>query len=229
MFSLSLSSLSSRHWGSLDREHQLHPSSRGPVFLFPTCPAFHGTGAHDQFRLILKRNNRRFPGNMVVSTLLVICIVLTPLASGAGLLGSNRSSTGVYAAYLSNKDQYPTSSNPGTSQASQARSPLATLPPRPLYFEPNVGQADPQARFLVHGLGGLIFFAPSQIVLALNDAQQESQRSSQVPDRGPVHIPSVQDPLTDTVGPGAPAPVLSARPEPRIIRMQFSEVTRRPR
>src|SRR3954469_1982212 len=41
---------------------------------------------------------------------------------------------------------------------------LATVP---LAFEANVGQADPVAPYLAHLPGGLLFFTPNQIVLAL--------------------------------------------------------------
>jgi hypothetical protein len=42
---------------------------------------------------------------------------------------------------------------------------LGTLP---LAFEPNAGQTDPAVRFLAHAPGGILFFTPSEVVLALS-------------------------------------------------------------
>src|SRR5690348_4861726 len=47
---------------------------------------------------------------------------------------------------------------------------LPTLRPRPLLpisFEPNAGQTAPGVRFTAHGMGGTLFFSPSEVVLAL--------------------------------------------------------------
>jgi hypothetical protein len=42
----------------------------------------------------------------------------------------------------------------------------------PLSFVPNTGQADPEARFLAHGMGGVLSFAPGAVRLVLPQPAQ---------------------------------------------------------
>ena len=54
----------------------------------------------------------------------------------------------------------------------------------PLHFEPNVGQADLQARFITRVPGGTLYFTPSEVVLSLqagsvNDAVQDKGSDAQ--------------------------------------------------
>jgi hypothetical protein len=57
--------------------------------------------------------------------------------------------------------------------AQPASTPLERLP---LAFEPNAGQADPTAQFLVRAPGGLLFFGQDQVVLALNAGDGRDER-----------------------------------------------------
>jgi|GEM_PF-1537671 len=81
----------------------------------------------------------------------------------------------------------------------------------PLSFEPNAGQTDPAARFLVHAPGGMFFFTPSGVVLALKEPSQETA-SSDLVSTAPAS-PSI----SQTVSSSAP----SIAPPPRVVRMNF--------
>lgn len=73
---------------------------------------------------------------------------------------------------------------PGSSLATSRSAPVgypsgAALTPSladlPITFVPNVGQSDPDVRFQAQGLGGMLFFTPAEIVLALPASKPEAQ------------------------------------------------------
>jgi hypothetical protein len=78
---------------------------------------------------------------------------------------------------------------------------LGTLP---LVFEPNGGQTDPAVRFMAHAPGGILFFTPSEVVLALSG-----------PIAGKQEVGSIA---------GAPAENAPAS----VVRMQFIGATAAP-
>jgi RHS repeat-associated protein len=70
-----------------------------------------------------------------------------------------------------------------SQQAADDTSARASLGTLPLAFVPNSGQADSQARFVTHSMGGSLFFTPDGIAMALptpqasnNDAAHRGQR-----------------------------------------------------
>ena len=65
---------------------------------------------------------------------------------------------------------------PRTSPAVPARTGLDQLP---LAFEPNAGQVDPEVRFQVRGLGGMIYFTDGEVVMTL-PASQYGERVSEM-------------------------------------------------
>ncbi|HEY0603437.1 MAG TPA: SBBP repeat-containing protein [Herpetosiphonaceae bacterium] len=57
---------------------------------------------------------------------------------------------------------------PGLSRAEVLVAPRSeSSPTLPLSFVPNRGQTDPGVRYVAHGLGGMLFFAPREVVLSL--------------------------------------------------------------
>lgn len=56
----------------------------------------------------------------------------------------------------------------GVSRAQVLVAPQSGSSPNlPLSFVPNRGQTDPRVRYVAHGLGGMLFFAPREVVLSL--------------------------------------------------------------
>jgi hypothetical protein len=56
----------------------------------------------------------------------------------------------------------------------------------PLAFEPNVGQTDASVRYLAHGKGGTLYFAPSEVALVLQKPEPEELHTSfQQPNQQP--------------------------------------------
>jgi hypothetical protein len=79
---------------------------------------------------------------------------------------------------------------PGATLPRQTSAPLA-LPAQaplgrlPLAFEPNAGQADPEAQFLVRAPGGLLFFGQDDLVLALDAGREHHLLRWQFVDANP--------------------------------------------
>src|SRR6266566_3963650 len=72
---------------------------------------------------------------------------------------------------------------PNGSSAPALARPVSARPPGvfPLVFEPNVGQADAGVRFVAHGSGAGIPFAPDEIAIALPSAAPDQADDSGAP------------------------------------------------
>lgn len=62
--------------------------------------------------------------------------------------------------------------------ATEASALTPSLADLPITFVPNVGQSDPSVHFQAQGLGGMLFFTPAEIVLALPSSKPEAQTIS---------------------------------------------------
>jgi hypothetical protein len=90
------------------------------------------------------------------------------------------------------------STSNSSSLSSNENIPEASLEKLPLSFEPNAGQTNPSVRFLTHAPGGVLFFKPSEIVFALQQAlpredeaarkDRASARNSPLPAPSEVHL-----------------------------------------
>src|SRR5690349_285380 len=55
----------------------------------------------------------------------------------------------------------------------------STFAQLPLVFEPNVGQSDPQVRFLTRNQGMTVFFTDSEAVMVLHQSSKGNRREAQ--------------------------------------------------
>jgi hypothetical protein len=121
---------------------------------------------------------------------------------------------------------------PGSSLAlsqPQVTSPALTpsLADLPITFIPNVGQSDPGVQFQAQGLGGMMFFAPDQIVLKLPGSSAPNEAQTEFsPEPSKILAPTIaatdlaaQQPVVRLRFMGAnPAPeVKSAEPLPGVV------------
>jgi hypothetical protein len=112
-------------------------------------------------------------GKVYIGTIAIVCIAASALAT---ILATRVPRTLA-------SSQLPRASEP----AKQASSPViaaANHSPRisyaklPMSFEPNLGQSDPQVRFLSRGLGYTLFITPSEAVLSMRSPSKNSRPDS---------------------------------------------------
>jgi len=184
---------------------------------YPSPIAFYANVAKDSLGVLRKRNFKVNLANFAISALVIISMLLAPFTPGGAFASPTAPGRGITGA--SGTSTIDQAAGTASGLAPQVNQPGVERSAIPLYFEPNIGQSDPEARFLVHATGSLIFFTPSQVVLALKEPSSGSTTGPSNPRAGQ----PPQNPITQTVTPQAPvpAPVPASEPGPRLLRMSF--------
>lgn len=148
------------------------------------------------------------------------------LAMGAGSVGAGVEMSGLGPLVLPELVGLSLPVKPNGAEATKAPlNPVAPTPDpairakvqsnlgrQPLYFEPNLGQFDPEVKFLARGRGYNLFLTESEAVWVLSGERPIAaiEASNQAPFRGR-HLPSLSKPTLS----------LSESP-PAVLRMQFA-------
>lgn len=100
---------------------------------------------------------------------------------------------------------------PAAATAAPASEPT-TAPLRSLTFEPNLGQTDPEVRFLARGSGYALFFTPREVVMVLREVAAEPAAPSHLaPPRAPARLTARSQVLRLAARGASPAPVVTGQ------------------